>query len=102
MEGPAPMTTASRVQPGMGQPNTGQRLPDMTYTEQENELRAAVRSVLEEKAEAAAVLARTETPDTYDTGLWRTLAADTAVPGLLIRAARGGGCTACCAVARAA
>lgn len=62
----------------------GARLPDMTYTEQETELRAAVRSVLEEKAPAAAVLARTETQQTYDTALWRTLAADVGCAGLLI------------------
>ena len=94
------MTTANKVQPSTVRPATeqpaagqrapGQRLPDMTYTEQETELRAAVRSVLEEKAEAAAVLARTETPDTYDTGLWRTLAADIGVAGLLIPEALGG------------
>jgi alkylation response protein AidB-like acyl-CoA dehydrogenase len=80
------MTTANAVQPNAVQ----RRLPDMTYTEQETELRAAVRSVLDEKAEAAAVLARTETPDTYDTGLWRTLAADIGVAGLLIPEDLGG------------
>jgi alkylation response protein AidB-like acyl-CoA dehydrogenase len=68
----------------------GSRLPDMTYTEQETQLRSAVRSVLEEKAEAAAVLARTETPDTYDAGLWRTLAADIGCAGLLIPESYGG------------
>jgi alkylation response protein AidB-like acyl-CoA dehydrogenase len=68
----------------------GSRLPDLTYTEQETELRAAVRSVLEEKAEAAAVLARTETPDTYDADLWRTLAAEIGCAGLLIPEAHGG------------
>jgi alkylation response protein AidB-like acyl-CoA dehydrogenase len=66
------------------------RLPDMTYTEQESQLRAAVRSVLEEKAQAADVLARTETPDTYDVGLWRTLAADIGCAGLLIPEEFGG------------
>jgi alkylation response protein AidB-like acyl-CoA dehydrogenase len=68
----------------------GARLPDMTYTEQETELRAAVRSVLEEKAQAAAVLARTETVQTYDTGLWRTLAAEIGCAGLLIPESYGG------------
>ena len=65
-------------------------LPDLTYTELQTQLRAAVRSVLDEKADARAVLARTETPDTYDTGLWRTLAADIGVAGLLIPEAHGG------------
>jgi alkylation response protein AidB-like acyl-CoA dehydrogenase len=68
----------------------GSRLPDLTYTEQETELRAAVRSVLEEKAQAAAVLARTETPQTYDTALWRTLAAEVGCAGLLIPESYGG------------
>jgi alkylation response protein AidB-like acyl-CoA dehydrogenase len=65
-------------------------LPDLTYTDQETDLRSAVRSVLEEKAEAASVLARTETPDTYDLGLWRTLAAEIGCAGLLIPESLGG------------
>jgi alkylation response protein AidB-like acyl-CoA dehydrogenase len=65
-------------------------LPDLTYTDQETDLRSAVRSVLEEKAETAAVLARTETPDTYDTGLWRTLAVQIGCAGLLIPESHGG------------
>src|SRR5579862_7953703 len=66
------------------------RLPDMTYSEQETELRAAVRSVLEEKAAAADVLARTESAETYDAGLWRTLAVEIGCAGLLIPEEHGG------------
>src|SRR5215472_11283725 len=87
MEGPAAMTKTAPPVPARG---TGARLPDMTYTEQETELRAAVRSVLDEKAQAAAVLARTETPQTYDTALWRTLAAEVGCAGLLIAETYGG------------
>src|SRR5580658_7882133 len=97
MEGPASMTQqAQKAEPGavtvatVAAGGAGSRLPDLTYTEQETELRAAVRSVLEEKAEAAAVLARTETPDTYDADLWRTLAAEIGCAGLLIPEAHGG------------
>src|SRR5215472_6840315 len=104
MEGPAAMTQqAEKAEAGTvnsahgagGRPSTvaagaGARLPDMTYTEQETELRAAVRSVLDEKAQAAAVLARTETPQTYDTALWRTLAAEVGCAGLLIPETYGG------------
>ncbi len=36
------------------------------------------------------VLARTETAETYDTGLWRTLAAEVGVAGLLIPESLGG------------
>lgn len=68
----------------------GARLPDMTYTEQETELRSAVRSVLEDRADFRAVLARTEMAETYDTGLWRTLAAEVGCAGLLIPESFGG------------
>src|SRR5579859_1369402 len=77
MEGPAAVTDALR-------------LPNMTYTEQESELRAAVRDVLEDKADWRSVLARTESAETYDTGLWRTLAADVGCAGLLIPESLGG------------
>ena len=66
------------------------RLPDMTYTEHETELRSAVRSVLEDRAGFDAVLARTETPQTYDAALWRTLAAEVGCAGLLIPESLGG------------
>ena len=66
------------------------RLPVMTYSEQETELRSAVRSVLDDRAGFNAVLARTETPATYDVGLWRTLAAEVGCAGLLIPEALGG------------
>jgi len=66
------------------------RLPDLTYTEEETELRSAVLSVLDDRAGFTAVLARTETPQTYDTALWRTLAAEVGCAGLLIPESLGG------------
>lgn len=66
------------------------RLPDMTYSEPETELRAAVRSLLDDKAGWPAVLARTETTQTYDAGLWRTLAAEVGCAGLLVPERYGG------------
>jgi len=66
------------------------RLPDLTYTEQETELRSAVRSVLDDRAPFDAVLARTESAQTYDLLLWKTLAADVGCAGLLIPEALGG------------
>jgi alkylation response protein AidB-like acyl-CoA dehydrogenase len=68
----------------------GVRLPDMSYTEQETELRAAVRSVLDDRAAFNAVLARTEAADTYDVSLWRTLAVEVGCGGLLIPESLGG------------
>src|SRR5262245_55093631 len=93
MEGPAQVSqraeaTAEPVR--AADEAEGARLPDMTYTEQETELRSAVRSVLEDRADFHAVLARTETADTYDTALWRTLAAEVGCAGLLMPESLGG------------
>jgi alkylation response protein AidB-like acyl-CoA dehydrogenase len=63
---------------------------DLLYGEAETELRAAVRALLADKAAWRDVLARTETAETYDTGLWHTLAADVGVAGLLIPESLGG------------
>ena len=63
---------------------------DLLYSETETELHAAVRDVLEDKAAWPDVLARTETPETYDSDLWRTLAAEVGVAGLLIPEDLGG------------
>ncbi|HEY7145889.1 MAG TPA: acyl-CoA dehydrogenase family protein [Streptosporangiaceae bacterium] len=70
----------------------GQRraAPDLLYTEQENELRSAVRSLLADRCAWPDVLARTETADSYDTGLWQSLAADLGCAGLLIPDEHGG------------
>ena len=66
------------------------RQADLLYTETETELRAAVRSVLEDKAGWRDVLARTESGQTYDDKLWRTLAAEVGIAGLLIPENLGG------------
>lgn len=93
MEGLAAVSQQAEIAAGPtvvpGQP-ARTRLPDMTYTEQEAELRSAVRSVLDDRAGFNAVLARTETAETYDKGLWRTLAADIGCAGLLIPDSLGG------------
>jgi alkylation response protein AidB-like acyl-CoA dehydrogenase len=63
---------------------------DLLYGEAETELRAAVRALLADKAGWRDVLARTETAETYDAELWRTLAAEVGVAGLLIPESLGG------------
>jgi len=68
----------------------GQGLPDLLYGEAEEDLRAAVRSVLQERCGWPEVLARTETSEPYDTALWRVLAADVGCAGLLIPERYGG------------
>jgi alkylation response protein AidB-like acyl-CoA dehydrogenase len=65
-------------------------LPDLLYGEAETELRAAVRSLLEDRCGWRDVLARTETAQAYDTALWRVLAADMGCAGLLIPEGSGG------------
>jgi alkylation response protein AidB-like acyl-CoA dehydrogenase len=79
------MTTADMT----GAPARARPL-DLLYGETETELRAAVRDVLADKAGWREVLARTETAQTYDTGLWHTLAAEVGVAGLLIPESLGG------------
>jgi alkylation response protein AidB-like acyl-CoA dehydrogenase len=65
-------------------------LPDLLYGEAETELRAAVRSLLQDRCAWPEVLARTQTEQTYDTALWRVLAADLGCAGLLIPESIGG------------
>jgi alkylation response protein AidB-like acyl-CoA dehydrogenase len=66
------------------------RAANLLYTETETELRSAVRGVLADKAPWRDVLARTETGQTYDGGLWHTLAAEVGCAGLLIPESLGG------------
>ncbi|MGD0687658.1 MAG: acyl-CoA dehydrogenase family protein, partial [Streptosporangiaceae bacterium] len=82
MEGPAAMTQATHDAPA--------GLPGLLYSDTENELRAAVRALLQDRAAPAAVIARTESAQTYDTGLWKALAADLGCAGLLIPESLGG------------
>ncbi|MBO0833334.1 MAG: acyl-CoA/acyl-ACP dehydrogenase [Actinobacteria bacterium] len=63
---------------------------DLLYSETETQLRDAVRDVLADKAAWRDVLARTETEQTYDVALWRALAAEVGVAGLLIPESAGG------------
>ena len=71
-----------------GQQDRG--LPSLLYGEAEEELRAAVRDLFQERADWSAVLARTETSEPYDSALWRTLAAEVGCGGLLIPESHGG------------
>jgi alkylation response protein AidB-like acyl-CoA dehydrogenase len=76
MEGPAAVT-----QPAV---------PDLLYGETETQLREAVRALLDDRSGWRDVLARTESPDTCDAGLWHALAADLGCAGLLVPEAYGG------------
>jgi len=83
MEGPAAVTQTT-------EPVTRAGLPDLLYGETEDELRAAVRGLFSDRAAWPDVLARTETAETYDAGLWRALAGDLGCAGLLIGEQHGG------------
>ena len=96
MEGPAPVSertvSEATVTRGPGASGLGRASgpADLLYGETENELRSAVRQLLEDKAAWRDVLARTETGQTYDAGLWHTLAAEVGCAGLLIPESLGG------------
>jgi alkylation response protein AidB-like acyl-CoA dehydrogenase len=84
---------STSTEPGIARDDSGQPdwgLPGLLYGETEEELRAAVRGLLEERAAWSAVLARTETSELYDSALWRTLAAEVGCAGLLIPEIHGG------------
>jgi alkylation response protein AidB-like acyl-CoA dehydrogenase len=66
------------------------RMPDLRYRDTEQELRAVVADLLGDRCPPAAVLARTESDEPADRGLWRSLAADLGCAGLLIGEDAGG------------
>lgn len=64
--------------------------PDLLYSEAEEDLRAAVRSLLADRADAPTVIARTESDTPYDPQLWKALATDIGAAGLLVPEELGG------------
>ncbi|WP_199433074.1 acyl-CoA dehydrogenase family protein [Qaidamihabitans albus] len=64
--------------------------PDLLYSDVENDLRASVRDLLADRCEPAALLARVESGEPYDTKLWRTLGAELGTAGLHVPEERGG------------
>ena len=63
---------------------------DLGYSEVEQELRANVRALLAARSPHSAVLARTESEQPVDTGLWRALADELGVTGLAVPEKWGG------------
>jgi alkylation response protein AidB-like acyl-CoA dehydrogenase len=63
---------------------------DLLYTEVEDDLRSAVRSLLADRCPHSAVLARIESDTPYDPALWRTLAQELGLAGLLVPGKLGG------------
>ncbi|MEU9790346.1 acyl-CoA dehydrogenase family protein [Streptomyces sparsogenes] len=64
--------------------------PDLLYSEAEDDLRAAVRSLLADRCPPSAVLAEAESRRPYDPALWRSLAAEMGTAGLLVPDKLGG------------
>jgi alkylation response protein AidB-like acyl-CoA dehydrogenase len=62
----------------------------LLYSDVEDELRSSLRQVLARRAAWSDVLARTESAEPSDRGLWRTLAADVGVAGLPVPEKHGG------------
>ncbi|MGW3241161.1 acyl-CoA dehydrogenase family protein [Streptomyces sp. NPDC001070] len=63
---------------------------DLLYSDVENDLRAAVRGLLTDRCAPADVLARCESDTPYDAALWRTLAQEVGLAGLLVPEKLGG------------
>jgi alkylation response protein AidB-like acyl-CoA dehydrogenase len=63
---------------------------DLLYSETERDLGAALADLLATRAAPGDVIARTEQAETYDGKLWRTIAAEIGIAGLLIPEALGG------------
>ncbi|WP_225798871.1 acyl-CoA dehydrogenase family protein [Streptomyces sp. NK15101] len=63
---------------------------DLLYSETEDDLRAAVRALLADRAGHRTLLDRIETDDPYVPGLWKSLAGDIGAAGLLVPEELGG------------
>ncbi|WP_330299961.1 acyl-CoA dehydrogenase family protein [Streptomyces sp. NBC_00503] len=75
----------------MTPPNPPSAAPlDLLYSETEEELRTAVRSLLAARCDAPGILGRIEGGRPHDPELWRTLAADMGTAGLLVPEKLGG------------
>jgi len=62
----------------------------LLYSDTEQALAAALDDLLSQRCGAATLLARTEQPETYDVALWKALATEIGLAGLLVPEALGG------------
>ncbi|MBD0709019.1 acyl-CoA dehydrogenase [Streptomyces sp. CBMA291] len=85
MARPAPAALAA-----LAAPAEADRPLDLLHSETEEELRAAVRALLADKAGHRVVLDRTEAEHPYVPGLWKALATDIGAAGLLVPERLGG------------
>jgi alkylation response protein AidB-like acyl-CoA dehydrogenase len=80
-------TTTNRDSARTGPAGT---VPDLRYSEAEEELRGVVRGLFADRSPWPELLARIETSEPGDPALWRALAAELGAAGLLIPEERGG------------
>jgi alkylation response protein AidB-like acyl-CoA dehydrogenase len=73
----------------MTEPNTTD-LPDLLYSQNEEDLRQAVRDLLTARCPTSTVIERLETGQPYDLPVWRALAAELGCAGLLVPESLGG------------
>lgn len=66
-------------------------IPSLLYSELEGEVRDGVKNVLDKRSSWPATLERTETENTVDADLWRSLAVDVGLVGLAVPESGGGG-----------
>ncbi|MFE1959290.1 acyl-CoA dehydrogenase family protein [Streptomyces sp. NPDC059479] len=71
-------------------PSGSEASPDLLYSDIEDDLRAAVRSLLADRHDVPAALVRAESGDPYDPELWSSLSAGIGVSGLLVPEKLGG------------
>ena len=64
--------------------------PDLLYSEAEDDLRAAVRSLLTDRCPPATVLSEAESGRAHDVALWGALGAEMGTAGLLVPDKLGG------------
>ena len=82
------MTTTTNRDPARTGP--AGTVPDLRYSEAEEELRGVVRGLFADRSPWPELLARIETSEPGDPALWRALAAELGAAGLLIPEERGG------------
>lgn len=93
MTPPSPADTTAPDTPDTRRPTgpTDPPIPSLLYSEIEDDLRATMRDLLSERSSWQQVLARLDTPDRpYDDDLWKVLAQDMGLAGLLIPENLGG------------
>jgi alkylation response protein AidB-like acyl-CoA dehydrogenase len=83
-EGPA--TVGERPGPVL----KAEDIPDLLYSDTERALVNSLNSLLADRGSLDKVLARTESPETYDDSLWQAIAGDLGCAGLLIPERDGG------------